>query len=235
MTVTTRRRVILAAFVVALALPAEAVLLQALSNPDPRLAIRSWVSSLDTNILAAVADYVQDYPFAYRKEILRALPADRRAHIWRGHLRRYLDAHPGLDSSAVVAIETAMVLASPSMFEQPTAEDRARVVAVAEQLVALLGREEAENLMYRLGPRDGRFASREPFSMRMSNWVRGMAIAMAEEASDCDCNVDFGCDGFGVTCASGTGCEVDTSWPACGWFWLEDCNGKCKTSMASGG
>jgi hypothetical protein len=232
-TVTTRRRVILAAFVVALALPAEAVLLQALSDPDPKLAIRSWVSSLDETTLAAVADSVQDYPLAYRKEILRALDPDRRARTWRKHIRRYIDEHPDLDSSAVVTLEAALVLASPSVFEQPTAEDRARVTAIAEQLVALIGREEAEKVLYRLGPRDGQFASREPLSMRLSNWVRGVAVAMADGTADCDCNIDFGCDGYTTVCAAGTGCEVDSSWPACGWFWMEDCNGRCR--LASNG
>ena len=59
--------------------------------------------------------------------------------------------------------------------------------------MTLLGREDAEYLFARLGPRDGQFASIEPVGMRLTNWVRGLFVAMAD-VEDCDCNVDFGCD-----------------------------------------
>ena len=80
------------------------------------------------------------------------------------------------------------------MFNQPTAADRAAAKVIGEQAVTLLGREEAEYLFARLGPRDGQFASAEPVGMRLTNWVRGLFVAMADEAEDCDCNIDFGCD-----------------------------------------
>ena len=93
-TASTRKRVIIALVAVALTLPAELVLLQALSNPDPRLAIKSWVAGLDAAELEAAAAHVQSFPLAYRRAILQALPAEgqslvvRRAHseVHRRHI-----------------------------------------------------------------------------------------------------------------------------------------------------
>jgi hypothetical protein len=225
--------VIIALVAVALTLPAELVLLQALSNPDPRLAISSWVTGLDAVELESAAAQVQFFPVAYRKEILRALKPEGKSKAIHRHIQSYIDAHPGLDASALVLLEAAKAFARPEVFEQPTAADRASAQTIGEQAVALLGREDAEFLFARLGPRDGLFASAEPVSMRLTNWVRGLFVAMAD-AEDCDCNVDFGCDTT-MYCKSGTGCTVDSDWPACGWFWMQDCNGVCRLGLPSGG
>ena len=83
MTVTTRRRVVLALVTLALAVPVEIVLLQALSTSDSKTAVRSWVTSLDTTTLEAVADDISSYPLLSRREIMRALNTEKRSQVWR--------------------------------------------------------------------------------------------------------------------------------------------------------
>ena len=233
-TASTRKRVIVALVAVALTLPAELVLLQALSNPDSRLAIKSWVAGLDAAELDSAAAQIQSFPVAYRRAIAKALSADRKAGVLQRHIQKYIDGHPALDSSALVLLETARAFVRPTLFERPTAADRAAAQVIGEQAVTLLGREDAEYLFARLGPRDGQFASVEPVGMRLANWVRGVFVAMADDAVDCDCNIDFGCD-TNETCKAGSGCVVDTDWPACGWFWLQDCDGLCRVALPGGG
>jgi hypothetical protein len=231
----TRTRVLALAMTLAVMAPIEVILLQAWSTPDPKLAIREYVTGLNRDELRAAADVIGDYPFNYRREIVRALDREGRAAVWQKHLGRYLETHPGLDSTARIVLETAIALATPSFFEHPTAAEREQAQLLAEQVVTLLGREEAEFLLYRLGPKDGRFASREPLSMRFANWVRGVAIAMADEATDCNCNSEYGCDSSGTSCRTGAqGCTIDEDWPACGWFWNQTCDGLCSVGSVEG-
>lgn len=233
MTASTRKRVILALVVVALTLPAELVLLQALSNPDPRLAVKSWVAGLDAAELDRAAASVRLYPVIYRKAILKALSSDGRSNAVREHIQSYIDEHPGLDSTALVLLEAAKAFARPAVFEHPTAADRMVARIIGEQAITLLGPEDARYLFARFGPKDGQFTSIEPTGMRLTNWVRGLFVAMADVV-DCDCNTDFGCDS-NMNCKAGTGCTVDSSWPACGWLWLQDCDGVCRMAESSGG
>jgi hypothetical protein len=157
---------------------------------------------------------------------MRALSPESRSGVWRGHLTRHLQAHPELDASARQLIEEAIALAAPETFDKASAEVRARTAAVAEQLTVIIGRQATLDLLYRLGPRDGTFASLEPTRMRLANFVRGLMVAMADEASDCNCSSDFGCDG-GLVCSTNVSCTPDEEWPMCGWFWNDTCDGRC--------
>jgi hypothetical protein len=232
-TVTTRRRVLVVLVALVVMVPLEALLLRAWAEPDPKLAIRSYVANLDAAALDDAAGRIQSYPLAYRREILRVLNPARRAEIWRGHIAQYINDHPGLDSTALVVLEAAMAMATPEVFGAATAEHRRQIQVLADQTISLIGREEADYLFYRLGPRDGRFTSAEPWSMRFTNWVRGIAIAMAEDAGECSCNTEYGCDSQYTTCRAsgqgGTTCTLDEDWPACGWFWNQTCDGVCAT------
>jgi hypothetical protein len=212
-----------------IAVPAESILLRALTTPSTADAARAWVSGLSDASLHDAADRVQSYSFAYRKEILRALAPAERAEVWRGHLQGYLDAHPELDQMAVIAIKAAIMLATPEAFgAEATDALKAQVGIVAQQLSELLGRDEALYLMYRLGPKDGSFASVEPVTEKLANYIRHLAVVMAGDGGDCDCSTGFGCDGSDNRCFGATGCTADTEWPACGWFWNEDCDGTCQ-------
>lgn len=226
MTVKTRRRLLVCLVAVAVLVPIETILLRAIATPSSQQAARGWVNALDARALNQAAAEVQGYPFAYRKEIMRALTPDRRSAVWRNHLRTYLETHAALDEMAVIAVQSVIDALSPEAFDGPSAAVRDGLVSAAEQLVALLGREEAEYLVYRLGPDDGTFASREPVIERLTNFVRTSILQAFAE--DCTCATGWGCDGYTTHCAEGTGCDVDEDWPMCGWFWNEVCDGLCR-------
>jgi hypothetical protein len=223
MTPQTRRRVIVALFAIALTFPVEAVLVRAVST-DADQSIRQWVGSLSDTDLQAAADVIQDYPFAYRRAIMQALSPEQRSNVWRLHIQEYRD-RPSTDSSAYPVLDAAIALASPSLFEGVDTGRDNEVIAVAEQLVTVVGRDDAHYLLYRLGPPDGTFASLEPLSQKLAALARRLTVVLAR-ADDCNCNQNFGCDGP-YRCKDGTGCEPVTEWPMCGWFWNQECNGTC--------
>ena len=231
MTTRSRRWIVTCVVVLGLTLPLETVLLQAIATPDSKTAVRTYVSRLSSADLLQAADRIQEYPLLYRREIMRALSPDWRAAIWRGHIRMYLAGHPDLRADAVPVLETLALLATPKMFDNPTDADRKQVQLLAEQVKSLIGKDEAEFVLYRLGGKDGTFASAEPLSMRFANYVRGVMIAMAR-AEDCECSTEFGCDA-GSDCRGGTGCTIDNDWPACGWFWHSECDGTCRAGKMS--
>jgi hypothetical protein len=230
MTVKTRRRLLVCLVAIAVLLPVETILLRAISTPDSRQAAQDWAEGLDAPGRERAAVEIRDYPFEYRKEIMRVLPPARRSSVWRDHLQSYLDTHRGLDETVVIAIQAAMDAMSVEAFENPSAAARDRIVIVSEQLSDLLGREEAEYLMYRLGPTDGTFASREPVLERLTNLVRRTVLQAF--SGDCTCATGWGCDGYSTHCADGTGCDPDESWPMCGWGWSETCDGQCRGGVA---
>jgi hypothetical protein len=227
-TAATRRRLIVCFLAVVLTVPLETILLQAISTPDARRAVQEWVEGLSPQGLEAAANQIQGYPLAYRREIMRALPPSQRTAVWRRHLAAYRQAHPGLAPAVVSLIESASALITPQIFVAASSSDREELSRVADQLTAALGRGEAEFLLYRLGPPDGTFASLEPFSERLANWVRNRVVAFAR-SEDCDCSTDWGC-GLGLRCKGG-GCAIDDDWPMCGWLWTETCDGTCAMGM----
>ena len=222
----TRRRLIAAAFVMALTIPAETILLNALQTPDPRTAVRNWVASLSFDDLQTVSARISEYPFTYRREIMRALPPVIRAAIWQAHIRTYIFVHQELDPSAVALLKAMISEITPETLSRPSADTLARVNALGMEIKATLGADRSDFLLYRLGPKDGTFASIEPMSQRLANAVRRTFIALAESQPDCDCNIDWGGCGLGV-CKDGTGCAPDDDWPMCGFLWSSTCDGKC--------
>lgn len=228
---TTRRRLIICALAVALTLPAESILLQALTTSDAKEAARNWAQSLSADQLKASAGAIESYPFVYRRAILRSLaPADR-AEVWRHHIEVYIASHPNLDSSVVALLEYAASLATTDEFTTPTDVGRAQISIVAEQTTILLGKEDTLELFYRLGPHDVWFASGVPIGQQLANYVRGHFVVQAD-TEDCDCNTSFGCDGGGVAyCRGGVTCNRDENWPMCGWFWNQVCDGLCAVGL----
>jgi hypothetical protein len=188
------------------------------------------VASRSPDDLLAAADSIQSYPVMYRKEIMRALTPTLRAEIWREHIQRYMDTHAHLSSDAIPVLKGAIALITPELFDPRGNKQREATALLADQLTAILGRGEAEYLLYRLGPRDAQTASIEPLGMRLANHVRDFFAVLAL-ADDCDCSSQWGCEGVAETCRTG-GCNVDSSWPACGWLWNEDCDGQCSAVMS---
>jgi hypothetical protein len=213
--------------VVALTLPLESVLLQAVSTATPTEAAIQWAAGLSADSLDRAGDQIRAYPFIYRRAIMRALSPERRSQVWRANINDYIQSHPDLNAGTVAVLQAAADLASPENLSNPTAEARVRVKLIGDQVQALIGQEEAQTVLYRLGPRDGTFASLEPTRLRLANWVRAKFIAMARFTRDCDCSVDWGCDGFFTYCKANTGCQIDDEWPMCGWLWDWVCDGLC--------
>lgn len=231
MTVRIHRRLsrslVTIALTIALTLPVEVVLLEALATPDAEVAVYEWVADLSTEELDLVADQVSFYPALYRKEVMRALKPERRSQVWRDHIKTYVAERPWLSADVIPVLEAAIALATPQALSNPSEADRAQIRLVAEQVEDLLGREEAEYLLYRLGPRDEyQLASVEPLRMRLANFVRGMMVAEAQ-TSPCSCAIMWGCDGYSTHCSSLLECVPDEEWPMCGWLWQETCDGRC--------
>jgi hypothetical protein len=216
----------------ALALPAETILLQAITTPNTKKAVRAWAQSLSADDLLAAGEAIQSYPVLYRKEIMRASSPARRADIWRNHIQGYLDTNPNVSSDAVPVLKAAIQLITPELFSPTGDKQRKETQLLADQLTAILGKGEAEYLFYRLGPRDEQISSIEPIGMRLANYVRNMMVALAS-AEDCDCSSEWGCEGYGSTCRTSVTCNRDSDWPACGWLWNEDCDGLCGAGGAA--
>ena len=230
MTARTRRRVIFSLVVFALTLPIESVLLQAVST-DAKTAAYEWAASLSTDQLTVAGDQISAFPFLYRRAIMRSASPELRSKFWRWHLTRFINRHPDLSSEAQGLLQAAIELASPENFSAPSAAVRAQMKSVGEQLAAVIGKEDAEEALYRMGPKDGTFSSLEPTSLKLSNWVRKTFTAMAAPfVRDCDCRADWGCE-LG-NCKTDSGCTPDEDWPACGWFWTETCDGLCKSIIS---
>jgi hypothetical protein len=214
------------ALILALTLPAESLLLKALASQTTDDAIQSWASSLDSASLASDVQQIQAYPFKYRQALMRALPSDQRAAVWQRHIDKYLASHSELDATSVGLLQSARAVLTPDVLTKPTPEARQSLHAIAEQLVTLIGRDETRYVLHDLGPRDVKFASAEPWTLKLANYVRDNFVAMARSSS-CDCAMSFGCYSYSGVCSTAQYCVWDGWWPACGWGWMDPCDGLC--------
>jgi hypothetical protein len=219
--------VFLSVVALALTLPAEVILLKALQQTSDKEAAQEWVNGLSAADLDTAADAIQGYSFNYRKEIMRAVKPERRAAIWQRHLEQYVKGHPELDAAAVDLLRSAQAGLTARALSQPTDEDRAAIKAVAGQIEAVLGRDEAIYLLHDLGPRQQVLAGAEPLSLKLATLVRHQ-FALLARSEDCDCADDFGCGGYSEECTSEY-CQWDVDWPMCGWGWMDVCTGLCGT------
>jgi hypothetical protein len=209
-----------------LTLPAESILLKAISTPTQAQAAQQYAQALSGTQLATAAAAIQGYPVAYRRAIMTALPASLRAATWQNHIEAYLAANPNIDPAATQALEAAVALLTPDLLSRAaTAAERAEIHAIAGQVTASLGQDTALNLLYNLGPADGTFVSAEPLTNKLAAFL-SRTFAVRADSSNCDCNTGWGCGG--ETCAGSSGCTTVTSWPACGWLWEDPCDGQCQ-------
>lgn len=228
MTSRTRRCLFTCVVVVALTLPAESVLLRAIGPGSVNVA-QTWADGLSIGQVESAAAQVQTYPYKYRREILRRLSPEGRAKVWRNHIYTYVSQHADLDESVKALLYSAGSLATADVFNHPTEAVRTQVGVIAEQVKILLGKDDADYLFYRLGPRDGTFASAAPLSHRLANFVRTRFVVEARH-EHCDCTPSFGC-GEATYCSPGHGCFKDEEWPMCGWWWNTVCNGLCSAGL----
>lgn len=227
MTSKTRHRLIFSLLVVALTLPAETILLKALQTTTDSAAVEQWASSLSSDELATAAASIESYPSAYRKGIMAQLSPAGRAGVWRAHIDKYIAAHRDLSGSVLDALKAAQsALTDDVLGPKGTATEQAALKATAVQIESLVGRDEATAIAAELGPKDGTFASLEPLSMKLASFVRHN-ISLSARNVTCDCNLSFGCGGYTQYCDNPYNCETYETWPRCGWWWNEACDGNC--------
>lgn len=233
MTSRTRRRLFLCAVIAALTLPAEFILLKAVTVSSAT-ASEQWVGSLQESNLQAAADNIQLYPLQYRKDIMKRLSPEQRRDVWVNHIVSYRDARPELSAEQVDALNAA-IAAAEATFANPGDDTRAATRVVAERVQELFGPDVAEYLMYRLGSRTTlMLASALPWHQKLADAVRDRFVVAAADAGDCWCNASFGCDLLALTwCDGAVTCTIDNRWPACGWFWDEPCDGVCKIGIVT--
>lgn len=232
MTTHTRRRLVLAALLVALTLPVEWVLLHAMST-DATTESAQWVETQSQTSLQVAAETLEDYPYEYRREILRRLDTRGRVAAWTGVIVRYRDAHPELSPEQVDILNTAIAAIGVTL-RDPGPKSAAVARFVGMRAEELLGKDVARELLHSAGPRLVRlFSASLPWHLRATDFVRTRLVVHAD-AEACNCNTEFGCYGNRTCVAGGGGCTVGSAWPACGWLWLEDCNGRCAQDDQSG-
>jgi hypothetical protein len=223
---STRRLVFFTFLVVLLTVPAEILLLRALAVPDQKEAVREWAMSLGPDRLPVEVARIQAYPVLYRRELLRAASPELRAKVLRAHFDSYLQSRSGLDVNAATLITTLRTMLTPELLGEPTEAQRSEARAVADQVAAAIGQDEAVFLMERFGPADGTFTSIEPTAMYLTNKVRGLFVAFAQ-GYECNCTMDTGCYSFGSSCNTEGVCSPGSGWPQCGYVGWTDCTGVC--------
>ena len=232
MNVRTRRRVFVSLLVVALTLPAESILLKAVTVPNVKDAAKQYVSSLSAPQLQTAASTIQSFPYAYRRQIMAALTPDARVKVWQNHIANYVATHPNLDSTARQLLGVIASQLTPDVLSTPTAAERTHLDALASQVSQLVGSDDAAYLFLELGPKDLAPTVSEPLAEHLANYLRQGFELLADAAGDCDCSTQYGC-GEGKHCEANSACSVDSSWPMCGWFWDESCDGTCYLGLPS--
>jgi hypothetical protein len=226
-TASTRRLLFAALVVVGLTLPAEVVLLRALSDTSDAQAAEEWVAALTDADLNEAGLEARGYSYPYRREIMRRASPEQRVRFWTAHIHAYEKAHPELDLDAREALANAVSALTPEALSEPSPETRDALQVAAERIEKALGREEAGYLLVWLGPKGTKFfGSLDPLVQRLASAVRQTFIASALEEPVCDCVPSWGCE-EPQWCGSPPSCRTDASWPKCGWWWSEDCTALC--------
>jgi hypothetical protein len=233
-TTRTRRLLVLAACVVALTIPAEVVLLQAITM-DGRAAAADWATSLQEAEVGSYSAQLDRLPVQYRKALLRRLGPKKSAAIWQAHLTGYRDRHPELSVDQTDALNAIINLISVDTFTFPTSAERTAAQVLGARISELFGAEATRYLLHDLGARQVPFANQAtPIAQRLQDFVREHFVVNAGDAHRCECIDAWECDATtegNVICekAAISGCVLDSDWPACGFIWLETCDGRCKT------
>lgn len=228
MTTRTRRRLFLALLVVALTLPAESILLQALVSSSSTQDAEKWVAALSESELVAAGDQLRGYSYVYRREILRKAKPDLRVRFWSQHIKDYVSGHPALDEEQRDALATALSVLTPDALADPSPEKRESMRLAGERVSKALGADEAAYLLVWVGPKTTPFyGSLDPLANRLATFVRNTFAADAQSAPICDCLPQWGCYAFSDRCSNTEVCTEDGAWPMCGWYWSDSCTNLC--------
>ncbi len=227
MSTVTKRWVYLCMLLSLIAVPFALVSSDLVLHRTAQDAARSWAVSLSDREKVEASRHVADYPRAYRKALLTELPPAARAQVWRGFLSRYLREHESLRPHEVDAVKEALELMTPELFiDRPSGPRADAIRSAADAVRRELGDSAARELLADLGP--AHLVSSPALSLRtrVGDALRNQFVL--EAAESCQCAEDFwGCSS-GMHCEEGAGgCTKDTTWPACGLLWMDDCIGLC--------
>jgi hypothetical protein len=224
----TRRLVFFAAIALAISLPAESILLNALTGQSDAQVAEEWAADLSEAQVASAGDYLRGYSYPYRREILKRASANERARIIKAHIQSYIDANAGLDAEARDLLAAVQSAATPQALSKPSDADQLTIEALGDRVEQLFGHETAGYLLVWFGPKEtGFLASRDPLRLKLGKFVRDNFAASADDMPVCDCVRTWGCSAEGYDCAESVSCRTDSEWPKCGWLWNVDCTNLC--------
>ncbi len=227
-----RRRLIFAGLVAVLVLPLELTLMPSLfSAATGPVAPGEWASLHALEFSQSTLD-IKTLPLAYRKAVFAALPSEKRGELWRAHFTEYVALHNGELSETQLAIldDATELVALHHIQGAPQDQVAALATGILTRAKASFSLSETAALFYDFGPRETPFPSTglSIASLRTAFWG---AVLHARMAPDCTCSTgDPWCGNpvGGMACDENRGgCAHDEDWPACGGFWLFECNGMC--------
>jgi hypothetical protein len=226
-------KVRLVMLVLAVSVAATAVAAGSLIDTRPvRVKAAHWAVANIGNLPDTVEE-LSSYPAAYRKAAFRVLTPEKRAGIWREHLRN-LAQHQHLTTEQRQLINELLALVTPEMYsdtrDQAEVERRFRPLC---QRISELFPVEQRRAFSLAGLRE------VPAEGRLTTWARSfkafvgatyVANAATEVFHDCDCAEDTWC----LDCNTWEGCVFGLVPPCsqgwgCGCLGLETCAGECKT------
>lgn len=178
----------------------------------PCVVAKRWVEANAPTLPTTLGEFSKYTP-TYRRAIYRALPRDAKLRLWHEQFRAYA--------------------ASPALSE----DQRRFLLEVDAELDLYFGPEKVRQARQR-------YQARAQATLGDSlAWAVFRDLGMGAPRADvpnarsagnlesCGCStVDPYCGG-GPTgpdapCLAG-GCTIDDTWPACGFLWCDDCDGKC--------
>jgi hypothetical protein len=181
------------------------------------------------NALPQTAIELKSLPLSIRKAIFRALPPADRSRLWRAHFSEYVQSHEGLDADQLAVLADAHALMSPTNLanmEYPGL--RASADDIILRARGAFPTQDTNELFFWFGPIRpitlvASTALKSPSKLRTFAYL---FVLDARRLPACSCSQEWDCGIAGPTCdLIGGACSVDSTWPACGPFWLHDCDG----------
>ena len=227
MTTRTQRHVWICALLMMLAAPLAYVTWPTVVGSSAEAAM-AWTAGLSVKEIEEAGANIEKYPFAYRREIMRALSPEKRSSVWRAHLERYLRNHPALSARAVADLRTIVEIFTPRFFSgtSPSGETLNRLEQAAVQVREELGRVEAGMLLERLGASDSELVNLNIPSLL--TFARNRLLVQAQYPQcECATQSDYCDDEWHCHFYAGEACNAVVVWPMCGTGWMYPCDGMC--------
>lgn len=216
----------------------ELVLARAMTAPTIQGRAEVWAKSLSVTSRSWAIAHIEEYPFAYRRELMRPLPRSARAEVFVQHIGRYVAAHPELNpEQRTLADELQRFFAAEAKDDLKL---RPQNLLIADRLkkesIRLFGEDTTKDLLARIGGRGA-----EPWTQRASAWLtRNIVVAAREDEADswCECHIGFSsCWG---SCSQRRCKAWDAgfywegwvlTWQGCGMGFIERCDGMCNSEQ----